>query len=99
MEVDVCDLGEQLARLPAVLGRVLHLEVLALGPGQLLKVEVQHRRQPVYQRLQTKMYSSIYIFILHFIAPVPHMKENSRDESQCPLATMVTSAVCKVLVM
>jgi hypothetical protein len=47
MQVDVDQLAEQPPRLPPVLVRVPHFEVLALGAAQLLQVEVQHRRQPV----------------------------------------------------
>ena len=44
VQVDVGELVEQLLGLPAVLLRVVHLEVFTLGPAQLLQVEVQHGR-------------------------------------------------------
>jgi len=40
VEIYVEDLGQQTAWLPAILGRVLNLEVVALGPGQLLQIKV-----------------------------------------------------------
>ena len=49
VQVDVGEGVEELLGFPPVLGRVLHLQVFALGATQLLQVEVQHGRQAVYQ--------------------------------------------------
>ena len=42
LQVDVGELVEQLLGLEAVLLGVLHLQVAALGPAELLQVEVEH---------------------------------------------------------
>ena len=52
MKVDVSEGVEQFLGFPAILGGVLHLQVFALAPAQLLQVAVQHGRQPVHQRLR-----------------------------------------------
>lgn len=47
MQIDICEVVQQLLGFPAVLLRVLHLQILTLGPAQLLKVEVEHGCQAV----------------------------------------------------
>ena len=52
MQIDVDQLLEQNAGLPAVFRGLLHLQVLALRAAQLRQIQVQHRRRLLYQLLQ-----------------------------------------------